>query len=384
MEFPKKLKRKISLREIEGSLRTLGETNNLVDFSSNDYLGFAKSKEIRLEVYEFLMKNEVDLNGATGSRLLSGNHQLYDLTEKVLCSIHNSESALIFNSGYNANLGFFSCVPQRNDIILFDELIHASIRDGIRLSNAQSYKFEHNNSTKLENILQKFSSEGAFTSREIYVVTESIFSMDGDTPDLKKMLEICESYGAYFVVDEAHAIGLSDKKELGIIQNLKLEDRIFARILTFGKSLGCHGAVILGSNDLRTYLVNYSRSFIYTTGLAPHSLAAIWSAHKFLQGKLGELRRGQLHSNIDFFKKKVYELNLNFIESSSAIHCCIISGNQKTKEIAQNLYENGFDVKPILSPTVTKGKERLRFCLHSYNNFDQITKVLGKLTTFVS
>ena len=145
MEFPKNLKRKIILRETEGSLRTLGKTNNLVDFSSNDYLGFAKSEEIRLEAYEFLMKNEMDSNGATGSRLLSGNHQLYDLTEKVLCSTHNSEAALIFNSGYNANLGFFSCVPQRNDIILFDELIHASIRDGIRLSNAQSYKFEHNN-----------------------------------------------------------------------------------------------------------------------------------------------------------------------------------------------------------------------------------------------
>lgn len=384
MEFPKNLKRKIILRETEGSLRTLGKTNNLVDFSSNDYLGFAKSEEIRLEAYEFLMKNEMDSNGATGSRLLSGNHQLYDLTEKVLCSTHNSEAALIFNSGYNANLGFFSCVPQRNDIILFDELIHASIRDGIRLSNAQSYKFAHNNVTKLEDILQKFSTEETVASREIYVVTESVFSMDGDTPDLKRMLEICEKYEAYFIVDEAHAIGLPDKKGLGIIQNLGLEHRVFARILTFGKSLGCHGAVILGSNELKIYLVNYSRSFIYTTGLAPHSLAVIWSAYRFLQGKLGEWRREKLHCNIDFFKKKVFELNLNFIESSSAIHCCIVSGNQKTKEIAHKLHEKGFDVKPILSPTVTKGKERLRFCLHSYNNFDQITKVLGKLTTFVS
>ena len=287
MEFPKNLKRKIILRETEGSLRTLGKTNNLVDFSSNDYLGFAKSEEIRLEAYEFLMKNEMDSNGATGSRLLSGNHQLYDLTEKVLCSTHNSEAALIFNSGYNANLGFFSCVPQRNDIILFDELIHASIRDGIRLSNAQSYKFEHNNVTKLEDILQKFSTEETVASREIYVVTESVFSMDGDTPDLKRMLEICEKYEAYFIVDEAHAIGLPDKKGLGIIQNLGLEHRVFARILTFGKSLGCHGAVILGSNELKIYLVNYSRSFIYTTGLAPHSLAMIWSAYRFLQGKLG-------------------------------------------------------------------------------------------------
>ncbi len=382
MNFPERLKRKIELRKKENSLRNLGETNNLIDFSSNDYLGFAQSSDLHFQVNKLLDSLEASQNGATGSRLLSGNHKLYNLVEEELCSFHNSESALIFNSGYNANLGIFSSIPQRGDIILYDEFIHASIRDGIQLSNAKSYKFKHNSIEYLKKRLQMFVSSNEGADQEIYVVTESVFSMDGDSPDLKEMTQLCKKYEAYFIVDEAHALGVFGKKGEGLIQKLGIEHDVFARVLTFGKGLGCHGSAVLGSKELKKFLVNYARSFIYTTGLAPHSLATIKTAYEFLLGKKGRESQQLLETNIQHFRKIAKELGLNFIQSSSAIHCCVISGNEKTKNIAKNLSEYGFDVKPILSPTVAKGKERLRLCLHSYNTSNEITEVLQKLATF--
>ena len=383
MNFPEKLRRKIALRINENSLRKLGETHNMIDFCSNDYLGFAISKELKNKTQHFLDDNKVIQNGATGSRLISGNHNLYQVVEQELSLIHNVEATLIYNSGYNANLGLLSCIPQRNDIILYDEFIHASVRDGLQLSNAKSYKFNHNDILDLENKLKKLSNKKRGIDEEIYVITESVFSMDGDSPDIESMLTICEQYKAHFIIDEAHSLGVFGEKGLGKIQQLKLEQRIFARIITFGKSLGCHGAAILGSKELKQFLINYSRTFIYTTGLVPHSLAAIKSAYDFLLCDEGLIQKRRLQNNIHYFHKIVKKMNLNFIKSTSAIHCCIVSGNQKTKEIAKKLGENGFDVKPILSPTVTKGKERLRFCIHSYNTFQEIDKVLEKLVTFV-
>ncbi|SOU87509.1 aminotransferase class I/II-fold pyridoxal phosphate-dependent enzyme [Tenacibaculum dicentrarchi] len=374
MSFPKKLTQKLLHRIENNSLRTLGQKNTLIDFSSNDYLGFAKSEAIFNKTHQFLIDNSILQNGATGSRLLSGNHHLYNSIEKELSKFHNSEEALIFNSGYDANIGFFSAVPQRGDIILYDEFIHASIRDGIQLSNAQSFKFKHNN---LEDLEKKISKHQSKNDTEIYVVTEAVFSMDGDMPDLKKLSEIIIQNNAYLIIDEAHAVGVFNK---GLIQELNIESVVFARIITFGKALGCHGAIVLGSKELKQYLINFSRSFIYTTGLSPHSLATI----KFAYSELIESdAKEKLQKNILFFKKEINRLQLNFIASNSAIHCCIISGNENVKKIAKQLKEKGFDVKAILSPTVNKGEERLRFCLHSYNSFEEITAVLEHLTTFV-
>ncbi len=374
MQFPEKLNRKISKRKDNESLRSLGKENDLIDFSSNDYLGFAKSEVIFDRTHQFLINNNLKQNGATGSRLLSGNHNLYTSVEKQLSEFHNSEASLVFNSGYDANIGFFSSVPQRGDIILYDELIHASIRDGINLSNAKAYKFQHNDLTHLDKVLNRVKNETA----AIYVVTESVFSMDGDSPDLVSMSYIIKKYAnVYLVVDEAHAVGVFNK---GLIQELNLENSVFARIITFGKALGCHGAAILGNKKLHQYLVNFARSFIYTTGLSPHSLATI----KFTYEELAKNQaKEKLQKNISFFKQEVNRLDLNFIESNSAIHCCVISGNEKVKSIAKKLNSKGFDIKPILSPTVTKGEERLRFCLHSYNSTKEITNVLENLATFV-
>ena len=384
--LPEKLHNKLEQRQQDNAFRQLGKPNQLIDFSSNDYLGFARSKEIFNSAFEILKSHKIYQNGATGSRLLSGNYLLYDDVEATLCEFHTSESALIFNSGYTANLGLFSCIPQRGDIILYDELIHASVRDGIAMSNAKSYKFKHNDLTDLEGHLER-SQEVSDSHQYIYVVTESVFSMDGDSPDLRALAQLSKTYNTRLIIDEAHAIGICGEHGAGKIQELQLQNDVFARIITFGKALGSHGAAILCDQDLKTYLVNFSRPFIYTTALPPHSLATIKTAYEELviQQKNTTSLIKSLHHNIRCFISELNRLNLQqiFIKSNSAIHCCVISGNEHAKHFAQELQNHGFDVKAILSPTVPKGKERLRFCLHSYNSSEEITKVLELLATFV-
>src|SRR5690606_2365620 len=295
MEFPKKLQEKIEERIKTDALRQLGTGNGRIDFSSNDYLGFSKNETIFKHAYDLLLKHHLKRNGATGSRLLSGNHTLYKIVEPALADFHRSEAALIFNSGYDANIGFFSSVPQRSDLILYDEYVHASIRDGIAMNNAKAHKFRHNDLESLEAMLERLEYN------IVYVVTESVFSMDGDAPDLKKMTDLCKKYKAFLVVDEAHAVGVFGRHGEGLVQELGLEKKAFARIITFGKALGGHGAAVLGSHVLRQYLINFSRSFIYTTALPPHSLATIHSAYNEL---LLTHNINRLHQNIQFFKEE--------------------------------------------------------------------------------
>lgn len=377
MNFPKKLADKLELRKQNKSLRVLPQSNDLIDFASNDYIGFSKSEAIFETVHQFLLDKNIKSNGATGSRLISGNHSLYTETENYIAQFHQAESALIFNSGYDANVGFFSSVPQKGDLILYDELCHASIRDGIVMSNAKSYKFGHNDFEDLERLIQKFPDA------TIYIATETVFSMDGDSPNMEELTTLSEKYNCHLVVDEAHTLGVFGEKGEGLIQYLNLQDKIFARIMTFGKGLGCHGAVVLGSEELKYYLVNFARSFVYTTGLSPHSVATILMGYQFL-GKDKNALDG-LRENIVFFNqvKKMQGLTPLFIRSKSAIQSVIIPGNEKVKSIASSLQQNGFDVKAILSPTVSEGQERLRFCLHNYNSKEEITRLLTLLSTFV-
>ena len=375
MLFPKKLQDKIDLRKATMSLRELPSTTSqhLVDFSSNDYLGYANSEQIYKKTSQILKERHIHSNGASGSRLLSGNHSLYSEAETIISDAQNAEDCLIYNSGYDANIGFFSAVPQRGDIVLYDEFIHASIRDGIQLSYAKAFKFSHNSMEDLEQKIMRFSNNNDAT---IYVVTESVFSMDGDSPNLPHMISICANHKALIVIDEAHALGVF---RFGLVQELGLEAEVFARIVTFGKALGCHGAAILGKASLMTYLVNFSRSFIYTTALPPYAVASILSAYEYLKNETTLI----LSDNISFFKNEVKRLNLNFIPSNSAIHCCVVGGNQRTKHLAAQLFKEGYDVKAILSPTVSETQERLRFCLHTYNSYEEITHMLENLATFV-
>lgn len=380
--IPKSLTLKLEQREQNNSLRKLALPNHLIDFASNDYLGFSKSEAIFNRTHSFLIDNNIIQNGATGSRLLSGNHAVYQEAENYISKFHDSENALLFNSGYDANVGFFSAVPQRNDVILYDELSHASIRDGIQLSNAKSYKFQHNDFEDLERIILKLSSENQHPTT-IFVVTESVFSMDGDTPNLEELVQLCNKNNCFLVVDEAHALGVFGDHGEGLVQMQGLQDDVFARIMTFGKGLGCHGAAILGSQKLIDYLVNFARSFIYTTGLSPHSVATILVAYQHLKTEKEALQK--LRENVIHFNQEKKQLGLNplFVRSKSAIQSAIIPGNQKVKNIANQLQEKGFDVKAILSPTVPEGQERIRVCLHSYNSKEEISEVLQLLASIL-
>jgi 8-amino-7-oxononanoate synthase len=384
--FPKKLKQKLHSRKENKAIRSLTSSDNLIDFSSNDYLGFAKSETIYANTFQLSLKKDISHNGATGSRLLSGNHPLYKELEVFLSSFHKTEAALVFNSGYDANIGFFSAVPQRGDLVFYDEYIHASIRDGVIMGNAKSYKFKHNDLADLKNKIElSVRAESRMPDSEVYIVTESVFSMNGDSPDLKQLVQFCKKEGFHLIVDEAHATGVLGKRGVGLVQELKLEKLLFARIITFGKALGCHGAAILGSEKLKDYLINFSRSLIYTTALPPHSIATVLCAYECLDGIEGNLEMRKLLDNIYHFKSKLEALNLKqyFITSDSAIQSCIVSGNEKVKSISKKLEDKGFDVKAILSPTVTEGKERLRFCLHSYNSKDEIGLVLQLLKSYL-
>ena len=379
MYFPTKLNQKLLNRINRQTLRRLEISDaSLVDFYSNDYLGFASyattAKTIHDCANKFLQEQNNSNNGATGSRLISGQSQLFQILETEIKQAHGCEAALLFNSGYDANLGLLSSIGQRHDVFLYDELSHASMRDGMRLSLAKAFSFKHNDLAHLEVKLKK---HGQKPDSHCYVVTESVFSMDGDSPDLPQLVELCEKYQAYLIVDEAHAIGVFD---YGLLHKLKLTERVFATVITFGKAMGTHGAVILGTNDLRDYLINYAHSFIYSTALAPHALASIKCAYQQLQQFIDK-KDDRLKQLIAYFKQCCQELAISnyFIASDSSIQSCIIGDVKKVKQIENYLTAQGFASKAIASPTVPKNQERLRFCLHVFNTKQQISSVLKQL-----
>jgi 8-amino-7-oxononanoate synthase len=374
--LPEKLQKQLDSRSENNALRSLYVSEEMVDFCTNDYLGFGTSVEIFNSTIDILKENDLQKNGSGGSRLLSGNFKLYEESEKQIAQIHKSEAAVIFNSGYDANIGFFGSLPQREDVVIFDELIHASIRDGIRLGKSNSFKFKHNDLQNLEALLNRTQCAG-----EIYVVTESVFSMDGDSPDLKALSNLCNQKKCRLIVDEAHAVGVIGKG-LGLVQELGLEDQVFARIITFGKALGCHGAAVLGERNLIMYLLNFARSLIYTTALSPHSIATVNVAYKQL---ITTTNIKALRTNITLFQSQIIlnKLDGYFLKSESAIQCCVIPENTKVKNIALKCTHKGFDVRAILSPTIAVGKERLRICLHSFNTEKEIIEFVNLLATLM-
>jgi 8-amino-7-oxononanoate synthase len=358
MLVPDKIIQKLNERKSQNLYRELVLTNGMVDFYSNDYLGFAKDKKIQKQAKKILANNKLK-NGSSGSRLISGNSKLHINTEKLIAKFHKTESALLFNSGYDANLGVLSCIPQLGDIILYDELSHASIRDGIRLAKARAYKFAHNSLTDLKEKLEKYNTT-------VYVVVESVYSMDGDSPDLVELINLCKQYNAFLIVDEAHALGVLGKKGKGLVNHLKLENDIFASIITYGKAMGCHGAAVLGSRELIDYLINFSRPFIYTTALAPHSVATIKASYTELKSSTELKKLREVISSFNTLKAQ-HNITDSFIESKSAIQSLVIGDIDKTKKLAEKLANKNIAAKGILHPTVAKGKEQIRFCLHSYN-----------------
>lgn len=368
---------KITKRKEEGAFRELKSSHERIDFSSNDYLGFARDEKLFRLISQRIETINGPKNGATGSRLLSGNTAYTQEVERKLAHIFRSEAALIFNSGYTANLAVLSSIPQRGDTILYDELCHASLKDGARLSLATRHAFKHNNLNDLEKKIRHAKGR-------IYIVIESIYSMDGDESPLRELVSLAERYDATIILDEAHSTGVVGDHGSGLAVSLEIHDRIGIRIYTFGKAMGTHGACVAGSANTIDYLVNFARPFIYTTALPPHSIAAIDCAFAFLREN--SERQQVLKEKIRLFLKTITGLPVNRTPSTSAIQTIIFPGNDNVKKAAHLLQQNGFDIRPILSPTVAEGSERLRICLHSFNTDAEITSLseaLKKLTAVV-
>jgi 8-amino-7-oxononanoate synthase len=364
------IQQKLQIRQQAGNYRMLRLENGLIDFCSNDYLGFAHSEELaKLVQEEVLHTKSTAINGSTGSRLISGNTDYAESLEQWIADYHEAESGLLFNSGYDANLGLLSSLPQRHDTVIHDELAHASIIDGIRLSNATRYTFKHNDIHSLEQKLK--AAKGL-----IYVIVESVYSMDGDRAPLQAISILCKQYGSVLIVDEAHALGVFGN---GLVNQLNLQHDVFARVITFGKALGAHGTIVLGSVALRSYLINFSRSFIYTTAAPLHQLAAIKAGYTFLANSASLIEK--LHFNIALYNR-LMSVILPGNNSDSAIQTIIIGGNNETIKAAQAMQQKGFDVRPILSPTVSAGTERLRICLHSYNTEEHITQLTNLIKEY--
>ena len=358
------LESRLHSRRQEGRLRSLRTTEGLIDFCSNDYLGFARDIESGAGPTLAAL-------GSTGSRLITGNSGYVEELEKFIADYHDAESGLIFNSGYDANLGLFSAVPQRGDTVLFDEFCHASIRDGLRLGYSKFHSFRHNDLEHLERLLLKAKAN-------VFVAVESVYSMDGTFADLDTLVSLVEKYKAKLIVDEAHATGLFGERGQGRVVELNLQAGVFARIHTFGKALGRHGAIVLGDQNLRSFLINYARSFIYTTSLPESALIEVKNAYdKLSRTNLKELKLSKLQG---LFKIKIEECDsLDIIESFSPIQGLICGSNELAKSMSQALENEGIFVYPILSPTVAKGTERLRICLHEFNTEDEVLRLVNCL-----
>jgi 8-amino-7-oxononanoate synthase len=361
------LEKKLKERIDKNALRELRLPGHTIDFCSNDYLGV---------VYNNLLKNKIDAHlktGSTGSRLLAGNYKLIEETEQQIAGFHKGEAALIFNSGYDANIGLLSCVPQKGDTIIYDQLCHASIRDGIRLSFAQSFSFAHNDSNELE---KKLEAVPVSMGKNIFVVTESVFSMDGDFCCLHEIINLCKKHNAHLIIDEAHATGVIGENGEGLAQKENMQDEIFCRIYTFGKACGVHGAAIVGSKKLRDYLINFARSFIYSTALPAHAVAAVNASYQTFPFLYNE--RNHLKELVHYFQQAT--LNFKKLLSETPIQVVIIPGNDLVKQVASQLQNANLDVRPILYPTIPAGKERLRIVLHSFNTKEQVQLLIENLS----
>ena len=356
---------KLEERTLAGNLRKLATQMAPVDFFSNDYLGLATTG-LLAELMQPLSGKQFT-TGATGSRLLSGNTPHAEMLEHLIASFHKAEAALHFNSGYDANVGLLASIAARNTTILSDELCHASLIDGIRLSQcSRKYKFGHNDIHELEEKLKKHKDEGP-----VIVVVESVYSMDGDMAPLALIAQLCEEHEAQLIVDEAHATGVFGTNGEGVVCSLGLQDKIFARIHTFGKALGCHGAAVAGNDLLKQYLVNFARPFIYTTALPGHSLHAIHCAYEYLSGH--SFTNESLHELIAYFRKHITEYGkTGWKDSLSPIQAFVVGDNERCKKLAAKLQGAGLQINPILHPTVPSGMERLRVCLHTFNTKDQV------------
>lgn len=365
-----KLGKFLEKRTQSHALRSLLVTQHWVDFSSNDYLSLARNPEIRSWVErEFHSNDSSSFLGATGSRLLSGNSSLHEQVEQELAEIHQTPAALLFTSGYMASLGVLSAIPQKGDTIIYDEYSHACLKDGARLSLAKHFSFRHNDWEDLERKIQKAESI-------VFVVVESIYSMDGDTTGLLQLVQLQKKYDFVLIIDEAHSSGIYGKGGSGLFAELYGFQENTIRIHTFGKAIGSHGACVVCSETVKKYLINFARSFIYTTAADPHSLQTIRCAYRWIASH--PTLKNDLQNRISFFRSTMEGHGLESI-SETAIQPVLVAGNENVRRVAKTIQSQNMDVRAILSPTVPAGKERLRISLHTHNTDQEIKTLVDVL-----
>lgn len=347
-------------RSAQGCLRKLRIREGGADFYSNGYLGFARDPDLQQRLLEAVQADKRCLTGATGSRLISGNSALIEHTEAFIAQEHRMESALLFSSGYQANLALFSSILGRHDVVLMDEQVHRSVYDGCLKSGAKRWKFRHNDLDQLEALLKKV--DGAAV-----VALESLYSTAGDFAPLQAVVEIANRFGAGVIVDEAHAMGVFGK---GLVDALDLQDKVLATMVTYGKAMGVQGAAVLGGQLLRDYLINFASPFIYSTGMPAVQVMGIRAAYEHMDSRpnLPLL----LQERIRQFRSHALS---RISQPKSPIQVIRFSDTDQLAEANNHLQIEGFQVYPLYAPTVRRGNECLRICLHAFNSSQEIDQL---------
>jgi 8-amino-7-oxononanoate synthase len=335
-----------------------------IDFLSNDYLGLNKKGNITSDAMAILDQWKITNSGSGGSRLLSGNYPFIEYAEEQLAENFGFENALIFASGYQANLAVISAACNRHVTVFYDELVHASIIDAVRLSTCRdAVKFRHNDMDHLNELLGK-------TEGQKLVITESLFSMDGDECPLATLNEICFSHDAVVILDEAHSLGVLGPKGIGM-SHLLHSDVLLASMYGFGKAGACEGAVVACSSIYKNWMVNQSRPLIFSTAPSPFFVASILAASELLLQ--AEDERSNLQKLILAFRNQATtQTNNHWLDSRTPIQGLLIPGNDRVMQAAEHLQKRGISVKGIRKPSVPEGAERIRICLHAYNTEQEI------------
>lgn len=340
-----------------------------IDFSSNDYLGLSGHPGLIKEA-----KSAIDKFGTStcASRLLSGDLEVHHLLEEKIAQFKNKEAALVFNSGYQANIGIISALYGKGDCIFSDRLNHASIVDGILLSGANLVRFQHNDAGHLKTLLQKQRDK----FRKALIITETIFSMDGDQAPLKDLVRLKDKYNCSIMVDEAHATGIFGKNGSGMVEEEGLAEEIDLIMGTFGKALGGFGAYLAASEKIIEYLINTSRAFIYSTALPPAVIACNLLAIELI--KKEPYRRVKLLESAQYFRNTLENKGFR-MQGDSQIIPLVIGENAKTAEFSGKLREKGYWVLPVRPPTVPAGQARLRFSLSFYHNKEILENLINDI-----
>lgn len=343
--------------------------------SSNDYMGITGNIKIKKKFFEWcsdrLDFQQTDLSSSS-SRLLTGNSSIYDKTERQIAQLYGKEDCIIFSSGYHMNAGFFAAAYEKGDLIVADKLVHASIIDGMKLSSAEHIRYNHLDHEHLRKIL----SENRAKYKSVVIVTESVFSMDGDTADIAELVKIAGYFDAQLFVDEAHAVGCIGETGLGVCEKTGMTDKIDFIAGTAGKALGGVGAFIVCDRSVKQYLVNRCRFFIFTTALPPINISWLNFAFSKVAGMKSD--RTKLAENAALLRKMFTDSGLTTAGDSHIVPL-IIGDDDRTVEISEKLKTSGFFVPSIRPPTVPAGTSRLRFSLTATMTESEIGLIFSSL-----